>query len=98
MKFCLSFIASTTAILITRRDVPGVTFYSQLKQQSDPITSSVGFNEWKKNSDEHPIDYYVPNFGQDHTIRTNFESLDWAEKQNKHKWIVKPLAKKEEPV
>lgn len=46
----------------------------------------------------HPVDYFVPNFGQDGDIRETFNSLGKAEKIEKHKWIVKPqqLKKKEE--
>jgi hypothetical protein len=37
------------------------------------------------------MDYFVPNFGNDHHMNQNHASLDWAEKSLKHKWnYVKP--------
>lgn len=33
----------------------------------------------------HPMNYFVPNFGQDSDIKETFKSLKAAEKENKHK-------------
>ena len=34
------------------------------------------------------MNYFVPNFGRDKDINVNFNSLDWAEKNVGHKWVV----------
>jgi len=34
------------------------------------------------------MNYFVPNFGRDSAINTSFNSLDWAEKNQGHKWVV----------
>jgi len=49
---------------------------------SDPICSSAGCTQYKHKAKPlgYPIDYFVPNFGQDHDIQHNFNSLDIAEK------------------
>ena len=39
----------------------------------------------KKNS--HPIDYFVPNFGQDRDIKATNKHLDDAEKRLNHHWV-----------
>jgi hypothetical protein len=52
---------------------------ASLETESDPICTSAGCN-YRKNRGKtaHPLDYFVPNFGQDETINTSFDSLDWA--------------------
>ena len=35
------------------------------------------------------MNYKVPNFGRDHDINASQGSLSWAEKNLKHKWVVK---------
>ena len=98
MKFFALIVGSAAAVTITRKDYPGVTFYPQL--ESDPITSSLGFKEWDKDKDAgFPINYAVPNFGQDHVIRQSFESLDWAQRTRGHRWVInqEDLKKKAPP-
>jgi len=48
----------------------------------------------------HPVDYYVPNFGQDKEIAGTFDSLGEAEGIVKHKWVVtkKDLKKEKYPM
>lgn len=57
-------------------------------EKSDPICSSAGCTQYKHKSKGlgYDIDYFVPNFGRDHLITQNFDSLDLAEKQLGHKW------------
>ena len=57
--------------------------------ESDPICSSAGCTQYKHKKKDlgYKINYGVPNFGRDHAINQNFESLDLAEKQLGHKWI-----------
>jgi hypothetical protein len=33
----------------------------------------------------HPVDYFVPNFGQDHEIKTSLKNTENAEKRLNHK-------------
>lgn len=55
---------------------------------SDPICSSAGCTQYEHPKFEgHPMDYPVPNFGVDHGILDNHNSLDAAEAQLKHKWV-----------
>ena len=44
------------------------------------------------------MNYFVPNFGQEHEINHNMESLDWAEKSLKHTWVVPPKSKPKAPI
>ena len=37
--------------------------------------------------DDHPVDYPVPNFGQDKDIRDTMTHTDEAESRLKHKWV-----------
>jgi hypothetical protein len=47
---------------------------------------------WKpKVPKSHPVDYFVPNFGQDQEIKASLKHTADAEKRLKHKWI--PAAK-----
>merc|ERR1719230_278963 len=59
--------------------------------ESDPICSSAGCTQYKhkKKGLGYKIDYPVPNFGRDHLINQNHDSLDWAEKHLGHKWVWK---------
>ena len=62
---------------------------SELVQlQSDPMCSSAGCTY--PNKAGHPVDYFVPHFGPDHLIHQTHESLDWAEKNLGHKWVIDP--------
>jgi len=55
--------------------------------QSDPICSSAGCTQYEHPKLEtHPMDYPVPNFGVDHDVLANHNSLEIAEKQLGHKW------------
>lgn len=44
------------------------------------------------------MDYFVPNFGQDHDVLHNFNSLDWAEKSLDHKWLNAKKGKPKDPI
>ena len=95
MKF-FALAGAVSAITVSRRDYPGVTFLPQV--ESDPITSSLGFKEWNADKDAgFPINYKVANFGQDHEIRQNFESLNWAERNRKHRWVFNGYPDKKKP-
>ena len=61
--------------------------------ESDPICSSAGCDQYLHPvaPDAHPVDYFVPNFGVDHEIKDNFNSLGEAEKIRNHEWIWKWL-------
>lgn len=60
----------------------------KVETESDPICSSAGCNyASEKGTKTHPMNYFVPNFGQDHeNVVTTDNSLAWAEKNLKHKW------------
>jgi hypothetical protein len=64
---------------------------SQLKTESDPVCSSAGCNYNKDNGKTaHPMNYFVPNFGRDQHVKETFSSLDWAEKNRNHNWVLDP--------
>jgi len=44
------------------------------------------------------MNYFVPNFGQDHGINESFNSLDWAEKALDHKWLDAKKSKPKDPI
>merc|ERR1711934_1040810 len=51
-------------------------WYSLVQLDSDPICPSSGCQKSKlKPKETHPMNYFVPNFGQEHEINHNFESL-----------------------
>jgi len=69
----------------------------QLNEKSDPICDSA-HGCVAKGSKTHPMNYFVPNFGVDHDIKTSHESLDWAEQELNHKWVFNGYPdKKDEP-
>jgi TfoX/Sxy family transcriptional regulator of competence genes len=57
--------------------------------ESDPICSSAGCTQYKHKTKGlgYKINYGVPDFGRDHDINHNFDSLDTAEKIVGHKWV-----------
>jgi TfoX/Sxy family transcriptional regulator of competence genes len=71
--------------------IEDVQLDSDVNAQSDPICSSAGCTQYKhkKKGLGYDIDYFVPNFGADHLINQNHESLDWAEKSLGHHWVWK---------
>ena len=74
--------------------------FVQLGQEmsSDPICSSAGCTQYEHPKVEtYPMDYPVANFGVDHDILANHNSLDIAQKQLKHTWTWEEH-KKEDPV
>jgi len=80
MKVTANNLNNAEATLGTTMDV---------QTQSDPICSSAGCDQykWPEAPKSHPVDYPVPNFGAvDSDIATGFNSLEQAEKINKHKW------------
>ena len=56
--------------------------------ESDPICSSAGCTQYKHPHKElgYDLDYPVPNFGVDRDIKTNFNSLEIAQKIHNHTW------------
>lgn len=69
--------------------------------ESDPICNSAGCTQYKhkKKDRGYDINYFVPNFGRDHEINANHDSLEWAEKQNNHKMAFPDgRYKKKDPV
>lgn len=61
---------------------------SLLQLESDPICASSGCNQYKHAEPEkgHPIDYKVPDFGQDADIATSLANEALASKMINHKW------------
>jgi hypothetical protein len=55
---------------------------SLIQLQSDPICSSAGCTQYKQpeGPPDHPMDYFVPDFGVDHDIKASFNGLEVAEK------------------
>lgn len=71
---------------------------ANVQLESDPICSSAGCDQYKHPKKEgHPMDYFVPNFGRDHDMNHNDQSLDWAEKHLNHKWNWQKPDKKDGP-
>jgi len=68
-----------------------------IKTESDPICSSAGCGyASEKGKKTHPMNYFVPNFGQDNLIKRTHESLDWAENKLRHRWVyTKPKEDKD---
>lgn len=59
----------------------------QLQSESDPICSSAGCTQYKHPAAEtHPMDYFVPDFGQDHDIDHSISNEKIASKIVGHKW------------
>ena len=65
--------------------------------QSDPICSSAGCTQYKLPDDgpKYPMDYFVPNFGEDHSIMASKNNLKNTEKELGHKWEWKEYPKRE---
>ena len=73
---------------------------ADVELESDPICSSAGCTQYKhkKTKLPYPIDYPVPNLGEDHDdVKTTANSLNIAEASHSHKWQWKD-APKDEPV
>jgi len=69
--------------------------------KDDPICSSAGCTQYEHPKKKgYPMDYFVPNFGQDKEIGTTDTSLAIAEKQLKHKFTISdaPAADKKDYV
>lgn len=58
--------------------------------ESDPICSSAGCNYPSEKAAAAAVsaEYDIPNFGADHNVRQTHESLDWAENNLRHRWIL----------
>lgn len=67
--------------------------------ESDPICSSAGCTQYKQKEGkpDHPMDYFVPNFGQDHIIKESINSEEWASKEIGHTWVWQKV-EKQDPV
>ena len=69
---------------------------SAVKLESDPICNSAGCTQYlHPKKDDFKKNYFVPNFGRDHDINTNFNSLKVAEEQLGHHWEFPKGIKKE---
>lgn len=63
---------------------------SGMEIQSDPHCNSSGCTQYlfpKDKTNDYPKDYFVPNFGMDHDIKSTFRDLKVAEKQLDHDWV-----------
>jgi hypothetical protein len=72
--------------------VGGPNFKWDLVQlQDDPICSSAGCTQYKQPEGPKPPprDYFVPNFGMDHDIKSTFTDLKVAEAMWNHAWAFK---------
>jgi hypothetical protein len=68
----------------------------QLSSESDPITHSADWDEKsKKGTKDHPMNYFVPDFGRDHEVSTTFNSLKKAENITGHEWFYKAKSDEE---
>jgi len=68
--------------------------FLQLDSESDPICSSAGCTQYEHPKKKgYPMDYPVPDFGKDHDILGVDSSLESAEKQLKHKFVINDLPK-----
>lgn len=69
---------------------------SDINMQSDPICSSAGCTQYKhkKKGLGYKINYPVPNFGRDHDINDNFDSLKLAENMVGHEFQIGTAASK----
>ena len=67
---------------------------SAVSLRSDPICSSAGCTEYKPAPDAHPMDYFVPDFGVDHTIIQSLNDIKVAEAIRGEKWTWKKQEKK----
>jgi hypothetical protein len=74
--------------------------YELVQTESDPICSSAGCTQYKhpNNKLPYPIDYPVPNLGQDADIIDNSKNTDLAEKMVGHKWVWQKAPKKQDEV
>jgi hypothetical protein len=61
----------------------------QTDAQSDPTCSSA-FDCVTPAHATHKMNYFVPNFGEDRNVASTQESINWAENNLKHRWVVTP--------
>lgn len=67
---------------------------------SDPICNSAGCTQYKHpdpKTDNWPINYAVPNFGQDRQISDSIDNMKVAEDVVGHKWTWKDKKKPKQP-
>lgn len=64
---------------------------SDIKLEDDPICSSAGCSQYKHPAPPpgYPMDYPVPNFGQDHDIKSSIENERLASKMIGKEWAFK---------
>jgi len=64
---------------------------SLVQLQSDPICSSAGCTQYKQpeGPPQHPMDYFVPNFGMDRDIKNTAEDEKVASALVGHAWSFK---------
>ena len=72
---------------------------SLVELQEDPICSSAAGCYTHHYKDEgktpYPVDYYVPNFGQDDDVKSSLNFASQAEVDREHPWVIIP--KKDQP-
>ncbi len=93
MKFTLALlVAATSAASFHKRNDLGVRFYSQIA--SDPIISSVGFDDWKADDEEEIVRYPVDHSAElDEEIVTSLGHTAAMEKKY-GQWNYKKAHKK----
>lgn len=59
--------------------------------RSDPICASSGCTQYKHAhlAPRYPVDYFVPDFGQDEDIKNSFENLKVSSALLDHEWKFK---------
>lgn len=62
----------------------------RMESKSDPICSSAGCTQYEHyHKKDFKMNYFVPNFGQDHILNENDESVKQAEEQLGHVFTPK---------
>ena len=81
------------ALLLTAEQVYGKHHMHQKETHYRPLAGTAPWHKdqreyaWFK--PEHPVDYFVPNFGVDHDIKNTQKHVADAEKSIGHKWEPK---------
>lgn len=69
---------------------------AQMRSRSDPVCSSAGCEQYKFSEEKsHPINYPVPDFGQDQDIRDTLGNEQLGSKMVGHQWQFKTAESKE---
>lgn len=77
-------------------DPPRLPSLAQMRSRSDPACSSAGCEQYKFPHEKgHPMNYPVPDFGQDQDIRDTLRNEQIGSKMVGHKWQFKTAESKE---